>query len=281
MTSLLPRVILAVADYVPSEIPTMREHGVEVFLLDEGALRAHNIDHNTLPSMGTPTEAMLRSPRLPHDTYQHLYDVLQRRNIRLVNTPEMVRRASEFELHYPLIEEATPRSIITSANTSVTDLYEEIIRKGLKVPLFVKTEIKSLKSGSVIKDLNVDALAEVLGNLRAQLSGFYRIIVREMVKLQPLTNHPDATLEYRAFVLHNRIVIVQDGTEGKPSPPVKETGGEAFFRKWVGKLAATNFSNFYIMDIALLAGGDDFVIIEIKDGQYTKIRDADAFWASS
>jgi len=275
----MPKTVVAVAGYVPLEIPVMRAQNINLTLLDERELREHNIKQEQLPMESTPTEAMLRSPRLPHDTYQYLYDALQRRNIVLINSPEMVRRASEFELHYPLIEKATPRSLIVSANISPTDLYDDIRRKGLRVPLFVKTEIKSLKSGSVIENLTVDSLDKVLENLRTQLSGFYRIIVREMVKLQRLPDDPDTPLEYRAFVLHNKIVITQDGTEGKPSPPLGETGGDMFYDQWIDTLARANFSNFYIMDIARAADANQFVIIEIKDGQYTKIRNVDSFWS--
>jgi len=274
----LPKTVAAIESYVPLEIPVMKAQNVNLILLDENAVIAQQIKHDQVDFQPSPTEAILRSPRLAHDTYQYLYETLQRRNIILINTPEMVRRASEFELHYPLIEKATPRSLIVSANVSPRDLYEEIQRTGLRLPLFVKTEIKSLKSGSVIEELSVNALDTVLNNLRTQLSGFFRIIVREMIELERLSDYPDTALEYRAFVLHNQIIIVQDGTEGKPSPPIVQTGGDRFYKEWIDALARANFSNFYIMDIARSAKDRDFVIIEIKDGQYTKIRDVDAFW---
>lgn len=281
MSLALPQIIIAVPDYVPAELDVLQSLSLDLVLADEKQLLKHNLDLSNLPTPLTLTEAMLRSPRLPHQTYQQLYDILLRRNIKLINTPEMVRRASEFELHYPLIEDATPRSIVLSANVTATEVFEEVQRKNLKPPLFVKTEIKSLKSGSVIKSNNLEEIDAVLQNLRTQLSGFYRIIVREMVKLKPLPKHPEITMEYRAFVVHNEIVMVQDGTEGKPSPPLMNTGADRFYEQWVEKLAKANFSNFYIMDVALLADNSDFVIIEIKDGQYTKIRDVRSFWKSS
>lgn len=280
MSLTLPKIVIAVADYVPYEIPAIKEHPIDLVLVDEKQLREVNFDLSNVSTAATPIEAMLRSPRLPHEVYQRLYDALHRRNIHLINTPDMVRRASEFELHYPLIEDATPRSIVFSANVSATELFEEVRRKNMRPPLFVKTEIKSLKSGSVISEDSFEAVATVLQNLRSQLTGFYRIIVREMVKLKPLPEHPDTTLEYRAFILHNKIVMVQDGTEGKPSPPLTETGADRFYEHWVSKLAETDFSNFYIMDVAQLADSNDFVIIEIKDGQYTKVRDINSFWKS-
>lgn len=281
MSPILPQIIIAVPDYVPSEIPLIQAQSFDLVLTDEKQLRECSLDPSTLPAPTVPTEAMLRSPRLPHEAYQHLYDVLRRRNIHLINTPEMVRRASEFELHYPLIEEATPRSIVLSANVSASELFEEVQRRNLRPPLFVKTEIKSLKSESVISEHSLEAVDRVLQNLRAQLTGFYRIIVREMVKLNPLPGHLDTTLEYRAFVMHNKIVMVQDGTEGKPSPPLTETGADRFYEHWVNKLAGFNFSNFYIMDVAQLTESNDFIIIEIKDGQYTRVRDGASFWKAS
>lgn len=280
MTTILPRIVIAVPDYVPSEISVIKSQPFDLLLADDKLLQENKLDLSSLPTLATITEAMLRSPRLSHEAYQRLYETLLRRNIQLINTPEMVRCASEFELHYPLIEEATPRSIVLSANISTAELFEEVQRRNLRLPLFVKTEIKSLKSVSVISELKLETIDKVLENLRTQLSGFYRIIVREMVKLKSLPEHSDTTLEYRAFVMHNKIVMVQDGTEGKPSPSVAATGADHFYEHWVNKLASVNFSNFYILDIAQLADSSDFVIIEIKDGQYTKVRDVDSFWKS-
>jgi hypothetical protein len=272
-----PKIAFAVPDYVPAELSAIRRSGIDLVLINEEELRERRIKDEMLPTRDEPTEAVLRSPRLPHEVYQYLYGLLQKRNISLINTPEMVKTASEFELHYPLIEQATPRSIVMSANISPTELLEEINRKALKFPVFVKTEIKSLKSGSIIRESNLAEMERVLHSLRTQLSGFYRIIVREMLDLRRLPGDPDIVLEYRAFVMHNSIVTVQDGTEGKTNPPLSSVGRD-FYEHWVNELGKVNFSNFYIMDIAMLALKDQFLIIEIKDGQYTKIRNVESFW---
>jgi hypothetical protein len=275
--SSLPLIVIAVTDYVPDEIAAMKAQGITPILITEADVRKAYINPDILPGVSMPTAAILRSPRLQHEDYQQIYECLKRRNIVLVNTPDMVRMASEFVLHYPIIEQATPRSIIRPVNTSPVELYAAIHEQGLKFPLFVKTELKSLKTGSIIQKDDLRSIEAVLQNLHTQLSGFKHVIVREMVQLQTLPDHPDTTLEYRAFVLHNHLVLVQDGTQGRPCPPLLETGGDLFYKEWIKKLGQMDFSNFYIMDIAMLADEKTFVIIEIKDGQYTKIRDADSF----
>lgn len=274
----LPETVLAVQSYVPDEIPVIKDSNFNLFLLDEEKIRQHEFNVSEIPTFKDSETAILRSPRLLHQTYGYLYDALQKKNIVLINTPEMVRRASEFEIHYPLIEEATPKSIIFSVHSSASDIFEEIKRKGLEAPLFMKTEVKSLKSGSVINNLDIESIETVVNNLRAQLSGFHTIIVREMVELRRLPDDPDTVLEYRAFVVNGEIATIENGTKGKNFPQCSEVGGLDFYNKWISKLHQLDFSNFYIMDIALLNDGSDFNIIEIKDGQYTKLKDINAFW---
>jgi hypothetical protein len=43
-------------------------------------------------------------------------------------------------------------------------------------------------------------------------------------------------------------------------------------------LGSQDFANFYVMDVTQVVGHDKYIIVEIKDAQFTKIKNPIKFW---
>jgi len=271
-------IMVVVNNHDPNELRVLQHLGFTIIHIDEQQVQARRVTDLHLPILTEGTEGILRSPRLSSETYLYLYDLLVQHGIRLVNTPAMSERASEFRLHYPFIAKATPQSIVLPADASASELVREIQRAGLHAPLFMKTETKSLKGESVVTRADLESVDSVRRKLTERLAGFRDIVVKELVPLRSSPADPATSIEYRAFVAHGKIACFDAPPEGMRMPPIEESAAPSFYDEWVSRLRDADFCNFYIMDVAMLAGSDDFMIVEIKDAQFTRPRDPNGLW---
>lgn len=246
-----------------NELELARRAGFEVLQITLGDLPA-------IPARTEGIIAVLRCERLEKEPYAMLFARLQEKHVTLINTPDMCERASEFSLQYPLIHAVSPKAIVLPSSSSASEVLAAIIEAGLKFPIFVKTERKSLKDKSLVPN-GESALVTTLEALRSAFSPFKTFVVKEVVPLE--------TDDSRAFIYRGSLVSFDTG-------PLVGVAGFArdqlyhFLVPWLAQLAAKRFAEFYIIDVTRRTDTGEFVVVEIKDAQFTQVKRPDLFWPS-
>lgn len=245
----------------PNELEIARQSGFEV-------LQKTLEDLPEIPVRSEETLGVLRCERLEKAPYATLFARLREKRVTLINDPDMCERASEFSLQYPLIRAASPRATVVPSSATAAEILTAVEAAGLKFPIFIKTERKSLKDKSLVKSGD-DALETAMEALRSAFSPFKTFVIKEVLPL-------DAA-DSRGFIYRNSLVTFDTG------PLV---GVEAFARdrlyhflySQLSALAAKRFADFYIIDVTRRIDTGAFVIVEIKDAQFTKVKRPDLFW---
>lgn len=217
----------------------------------------------------SPAHVILRSERMEAEEYRQIHSILSAKGLTLVNSPEMSQRASEFSLQYPLIENASPRSLVLRSDAQLDEIMEQIEIMGLRFPLFVKTERKSLKERSLVNEPSKAALASTIDGLNSVLGPFKSLVIKEVLPLDPDDS--------RGIVFHNTLIAFDTGPL-VTQPEFQRSRIFHFFYHWMAFLGSSNFANFYVMDVTKVIGKDTYVIVEIKDAQFTKIKNLEKFW---
>jgi hypothetical protein len=217
----------------------------------------------------TESQGLLRSLRMEKSQYEHLYSALLERRIRLRNTPEISATVSEFELHYPLIADASPRALVFPSSTSAHDIFEAIKCSKLGSAVFIKTEKKSLKTASMVRELTEDKLSECLHALNEAFAPFKTYVVKQILPLE--------AVDHRAVIYGTHIAGFDTGPHAGVSAvqsPVFE-----FVYDCVGMLARKGLVADYVLDVAKREDTGKFIIVEIKDLQFTQIKNPEFIWA--
>jgi hypothetical protein len=247
----------------PDELEFARRWGFEV-------LQTTLEDVSEIPTRSEGTLAILRCERLEKESYAELFGCLREKRVTLINDPDMSERASEFSLHYPLIRAASPRSTVVPSSATATDVLAAVDAAGLKFPIFIKTERKSLKDKSLVKSGD-SALKTVLEALRSAFSPFKTFVIKEVVPLE--------ANDSRGFIYRNSLVTFDTGplvgVEAFARDPIYH-----FLSLQLSDLAAKRFANFYIIDVTRRTDSGTFIIVEIKDAQFTKVKRPDLFWSA-
>ena len=96
------------------EYSAARNAGFDTTLLDFDRIkdgRDASITTRRIPVSDCVVKAMYRGWMLTPDEYRLLYDVLWKKNIRLINSPEQYEATHCLPAYYSLIENSTPESV--------------------------------------------------------------------------------------------------------------------------------------------------------------------------
>lgn len=186
--------------------------------------------------------------------------------LRLVNTPEQHRRASELHEWYPLIEDLTPRSIVYQQRPS-----GKVVAIDFRFPVFVKgtrQTSRHQKALSVIdSQANFDSAMECYA--ADSILKWQPVVVREYLRLRPVEDavpgRVPSSFEFRTFWWKGRCVGAGRywwaGQVYNWSASERQAGlavaGEAARRVQVP---------FLVIDLAMTVEGK-WIVIECNDGQ--------------
>ncbi|MEM8778402.1 MAG: ATP-grasp domain-containing protein [Cyanobacteria bacterium P01_G01_bin.49] len=198
--------------------------------------------------------------------YAIKYEKKQSIGLKLINSPQEHRRASELEQWYPLIRDITPRSICVNEFPPVDE-----IEKEFGWPIFLKGSRQTSKHNP---DLSIIKNEDHYGRVRHQyhedsILNWQKIVIREFVELEPVAGSVPGkivpSLEYRTFWWYGKCVgcgqywhqIARYETADIDIEKGLKLAGEASLKVNVP---------FLVIDIAKTVGGQ-WLVIECNDGQ--------------
>ncbi|WP_426454189.1 ATP-grasp domain-containing protein [Paenibacillus sp. S-38] len=221
-------------------------------------------------------QALYRGWMMKPEKYRLLDDVLRRKNIRLLTSPEAYRQGHYFPYSYDAVSDLTPRSIWVDAHElehgldRVHERLQTFAEQGIRSLLikdFVKSRKHEWEDACYIPDMMDRGQVErVLGNFISRqgedLNG--GVVFREFVLLEQAAVHPKSGMplanEYRLFFLHHRLL-----TAAAYWDELEYRGQELPDLTRFQEAAERIPSPFFTMDIARIAEGK-WLIIEIGDG---------------
>lgn len=265
--------IVRLNDFASDEVPSVLSAGFRTCELQ----LADILDGADTTSVEFGSDVILRSERLSEAEYRAVYGFLARRGGRAINTPEDSQLLSNFDLHYPLIRQYSPKAVILPSSATPDELRQQLQVRNIQFPVFVKTELKSLKDESILRAPDLGAITSLVRKLHSAFDPFATFVVKEMVDLERFGS-PPTPLEYRSFVLDEKVIHQEGDQRGKQLPDPSSNGANRFVSEVISALGSRGFPRHYIIDVAKVAGSNSFVVVEIKDAQFTKSKDYERYW---
>lgn len=264
-----------------AEVGAANAAGLDFVLLDFEALTHDgNISRalRRVKAEAEPTTVVYRGWMLRPAIYNQLFDALNERNLRLINSAAAYRHCHWLPEWYPVLEGRTPRSIWLKWEGALP--VEEILASARNfgdVPLIVKDYVKSRKhewneACFIPSATDAEAVERVtrrfIEGQGAELNE--GLVLREFVPFEPLASHSRSamplTKEFRVFVLDGEPLQIlpywQEGDYGALQPPLEE----------LRSLAANIQSRFFTMDVAQRRDGV-WMVVELGDGQVAGLPD--------
>lgn len=246
--------------------------GLEVALIDAGALEAGAVERAVRRIPGQPTLGVYRGWMLRAEVYAGLHAALAARGVTLLNSPDAYRHGHHLPEWYPLVTPLTPRTIWTTdaAHFDLPALLGRLEVFG-GAPLILKDFVKSRKhewlEACFIPSAADAAAVERVVRRFVELQGpdlVGGLVFRELLDLAPLATHSRSELplsiEYRMFVLDGRPILTgqywEEGDYTGESPP------EEPFATIVRAIR----SRFFTLDVARMRSGE-WIVMELGDGQ--------------
>jgi hypothetical protein len=252
--------------------------GVELFSFEDLTENRISSAFRRLKSSGKTEPAIYRGWMLKPKHYKILYNELESRNLKLINSPEEYRHCHYFPEAYEIIKNHSPESIYLpyDKNFSFEGLHKKLAVFGSK-PLILKDYVKSRKHewdeacyiASASNRENVEKIAKRFLELQGEDLND-GLVFREFVEFRHLTNHSKSgmplTKEFRLFFLEGKLIYTaeywEEGSYGKADLP------EDLFVNIVKNIR----SNFFTMDVAQKIDGS-WLIIELGDAQVAGLPD--------
>ena len=212
------------------------------------------------------------------DVYRKMYELLEQKNIYLINTPENYERYHLLPGWYDEFKEYTPESVWT-----VGDNIDDVKRAAasLEGACIVKDYVKSRKhewyDACFIRDIRDEKEIErVVGNfISRQGDGLVGgVVLRRFEELNQIGFHGQSGMplseEYRVFIFAGKVLAIDDyWAEGSG---VKLSEEEY---RWVESIAAKVKSSFVTLDLARKKDGS-LIIMEFGDGQVSGLQQLDS-----
>lgn len=210
---------------------------------------------------------------MPPENYARFYDLLDRRGIILLNTPEEYARYHQLPSWYAMFKSETAQSVWTD-----NDSLDEAVQAGqtLEGACIVRDYVKSRKhewyDACFIRNIqNEKEARRVIGNfLQRQgedLAG--GVVIRRYVPLRQIGYHEASGMpiseEYRVFIFAGHILTI-DGYWNQEAPELSDAE-----TRWIASIAAKVQSNFVAMDLARKEDGT-LMIMEFGDGQVSGLQ---------
>ena len=233
-----------------------------------------------LPHQSAPTPAVWLGYIPDWTRYEAIYAAALAKNIVLLNAPAQHRRAQEFDLAYPFIEDLTPRSLTLHRPAGCA-----LAARELGFPIFLKGAVQSRKArgwkACVASDPSeLETLAAALWSLENRSRG--RVIARELVRLRHTRTHGDFPMgrEFRVFVLSGAVVscgYYWPGADPDASlSPTEKTAVYDLAREASRRLEVP----YLAVDIGQLESGN-WIVIEVGDAQFAGLSENEplALWS--
>ena len=203
-----------------------------------------------------------------------MYELLEQKNIYLINTPEEYERYHLLPGWCDEFKEYTPESVWT-----VGDNIDDVKRAALSLEgsCIVKDYVKSRKhewyDACFIRDIRDEKETErVVGNfISRQCDGLVGgVVLRRFEELNQIGFHERSGMplseEYRVFVFAGKMLAVDDyWAEGSGAKLSEDEYG------WVESIAAKVKSTFVTLDLARKKDGA-LIIMEFGDGQVSGLQ---------
>src|SRR5688500_11230184 len=187
-------------------------HGFDTFLIDHTAV-TEGAALDAVRRVRWEGFALYRGWMLTAPQYASLYQALDARNVRLVNTPEAYRFCHHLPESYAALEGVTPESVWLPVDG--TPDYEAVLATAAKLgsgPIIVKDYVESQKhywaEACFIPDVTDRASVERVVRRFVELQGSSLnggLVFRRYVPLEIVGKHPDSGMplaaEFRSFWL--------------------------------------------------------------------------------
>ncbi|MCD8019515.1 MAG: ATP-grasp domain-containing protein [Clostridiales bacterium] len=208
------------------------------------------------------------------EMYRLFYELLEEKNIILINTPEEYERYHLLPGWYKDFENETPQSIWEKEG-SLEGAFS--MTKSLEGSFIVKDYVKSRKhewyDACFIRDISDrENTSKIINNFinRQDSDLVGGIVLRRYEKLKRIGFHEISGMpiseEYRVFIFAGRILIVDD--YWRQDKKVSLSDNE---RKWMEEKSTRVKSNFVTMDLARKEDGS-LIIMEFGDGQVSGLQ---------
>jgi hypothetical protein len=219
-----------------------------------------------------PELAVYRGWMLRPEAYAQLYDALQAKGLRLINTPDAYRHCHYLPESYPIIRDVTPRTVwlLYDENYSIERVMNLLAPFGDQ-PVILKDYVKSRKhewhEACYIPQANDRNAVERVVNRFVELQADdlnEGLVFREYVAFQPIGSHAQSgmplTMEFRCFVLDGAVLSTSaywdEGEYAERMPP------SDLFADVLTQVQ----SRFFTLDIAQRTDGA-WMIVELGDAQ--------------
>jgi hypothetical protein len=202
------------------------------------------------------------------ERYEAIYTELQRKHIRLMNTPQEHLIAQEFDKAYPMLAGITPESVVLTN----PDDYQRAIEK-LAFPVFVKGAVRSRKEAGLkacVANSKLELQLLVKQFFDAEYRSRGRVIVREFVKLKyHRTSEEGFPLgrEYRVFLYKERVLGFGYYWEGQDLYRNLSSDEEKQVLNLARQAAKQLGVPFLAIDVGQTEDGQ-WIIIEANDAQF-------------
>jgi hypothetical protein len=225
--------------------------------------------HSTVDGRLFESSGMLRVSRLGGEQYAAAYSGLLKRGIQLRNSPEVYNVLSEFSLHYPLIQQVSPKAIVLPSDAPASEIVADAMANGLGKSVFIKTELKSLKADSLIQQISIESVERCQTALKKAFGGFKNYVIKEVIPLEPS--------DHRAVVFGTHIVGFDAGPLAANGDITASRPFE-FVNDVVSSLLRRGLCGDYVIDIARRIDTGNYVVVEMKDVQFTQLKQPQFIW---
>src|SRR5262249_40160581 len=200
--------------------------------------------------------------------YAAIYAEAEKKRIRLLNTPDEHRTATELDRHYPRLRDLTPESVVP---TDPRQADEAVARLGL--PVFVKGAVKSRKElgyRACVATTADELRRMVRDTIAVEVRSRGKAVVRKLAPIRHVHVSPTGfpvgrefrVFRYRESLLDHGYYWEADDAQAELSGP-EERAVLALAAEAALRLAVP----FVAIDIAQLADGT-WTVIEASDAQF-------------
>lgn len=223
-----------------------------------------------IPSSDTSTRSsgILRAADRTLVAYDEIYAQLRMAGIELLNTPKASNAVSEFREHFTYIKEATFASCIIPREEPYDKMFDHLRKAGLKAPLFVKSNIKSLKELSIIRNATLDEFSGLAKLYSEKHPTYSYLIVRQIEELVKASD--GNVLEWRAFC-HRDFIFYFEGPDIEEFTVYRQRAYQ-FATKWAGVLFEATGAGVFCVDVSFKQSDSSPVIVEVKDLQFASAK---------
>ena len=261
-----------------SEFVAARQAGFEVLLFNFKDVEDEKYDKalRDIPVQVEKTEVILRSWMLKPASYHEFYQVLQEKNIFLINNPAAYLTCHYFPNSYEIIKSDTPFSVFFKWKEEagfdyVMDALTVFENKAILVKDYVKSEKYYWHEACFIPDASDRKSVEKITKRFLELRGRFLnegLVFREFVELEYLPESQSVQMplarEFRLFFLKGKLLALL------PYWDKTKYNGELPDIQHFTEIASRIKSIFFTMDVAKSKKGK-WLIIELGDGQVSGI----------